>query len=139
MATEKCEHCNSVHSPDDYQEGWFVCGNETDGYRIEHVKGEAEILAVIGEPPDGEKYAFGEKVTTVYWSEAGALDAKARLEGSWLAHPITGTLLTDPDGNHVRQILSGKITFDHESGVILSMEPNVAEVAVATDKPKPGA
>lgn len=126
----KCPFCNSVHSPDDYQEGWFVVGNEDDGYRIEYVKGEAEILAVIGEPPEGEKYRFGEKVTTVYWTEAGALDAKARLEGAWLAHPITGTLLTDPKGNHVRQPLSGKITFDHESGVILSMEPNEA---VATD------
>lgn len=117
--TSRCPNrvCSSSHEPDQYNEGWFVIGNPDDGYSIKTLTGEKEICEFANK--DREKLQ-------IFWTEEGANDEYARLTGSYLTHPITGTLLKDPDGNYVEKPEYGLVTFNPKTGVIVDM--SAAEV-----------
>lgn len=104
--------CGSVHDADAYNEGWLIVGTADDGYTIEHVVGEKEIHDFANK--DRAKLQ-------IFWTEEGAKDEYARLTGSYVTHPITGSLLKDMNGDYVPKPEIGLITFNPNTGVIVDM------------------
>lgn len=104
----KCAFCNSEHGPDEYAVGYFVVGNEKDGYAIEAVKGE-----------EAAHDAGLERKLQIFWTEAGAQDALDRANGATVTNPITGELLRDATTGKPAVATGGVMMFDPATNTIV--------------------
>lgn len=100
--------CNSEHGPDEYAVGYFVMGDEENGYSIEQVAGE-----------QAAHDAGRDRKLQIYWSEASAQDALHRLEGAVVTSPITGELIYDTSGKPAVFEPGKLITFDPATNTIV--------------------